>query len=64
MRIAYASDIHLEFDSSLALTGLSTADGLFLAGDVDTICRKSNIGRLLFQSGASHSTLKTQHLVS
>ncbi|MEY2333601.1 metallophosphoesterase [Acidithiobacillus ferrianus] len=46
MRIAYASDLHLEFDSSLTLftlTGLSTpavgttADVLVLAGDVDTI---------------------------
>ena len=37
MRIAYASDLHLEFDSSLTLTGLSTADVLVLAGDVDTM---------------------------
>ena len=37
MRIAYASDLHLEFDDSLTLTGLSTADVLVLAGDVDTM---------------------------
>ncbi|MDD2747237.1 MAG: metallophosphoesterase [Acidithiobacillus ferrooxidans] len=37
MKIAYASDLHLEFDSSLTLTGLSTADVLVLAGDVDTM---------------------------
>ena len=37
MRIAYASDLHLEFDSSITLTGLSTADVLVLAGDVDTM---------------------------
>ena len=37
MRIAYASDLHLEFDSSLTLTGLSTADVLVLSGDVDTM---------------------------
>ena len=35
MRIAYASDLHLEFDASLTLTGLSNADVLVLAGDVD-----------------------------
>ena len=37
MRIAYASDLHLEFNSTLTLTGLSTADVLVLAGDVDTM---------------------------
>ena len=37
MRIAYASDLHLEFDSSLTLTGLSGVDVLVLAGDVDTM---------------------------
>lgn len=37
MRIAYASDLHLGFDSSLTLPGLSTADVLVLAGDVDTM---------------------------
>lgn len=37
MRIAYASDLHLEQDSSITLTGLSTADVLVLAGDVDTL---------------------------
>ncbi|EGQ60904.1 hypothetical protein GGI1_03326 [Acidithiobacillus sp. GGI-221] len=43
MRIAYASGLHLEFDSSLTMTGLSTpavgttADVLVLAGDVDTM---------------------------
>ena len=37
MKIAYASDLHLEFDDSLTLTGLSTADVLVLAGDVDTM---------------------------
>ena len=37
MRIAYASDLRLEFDSSLTLTGLSGADVLVLAGDVDTM---------------------------
>ena len=37
MRIAYASDLHLEFNPSITLTGLSTADVLVLAGDVDTM---------------------------
>ena len=41
MRIAYASDLHLEFDDSLTLTGLSTpaapADVLVLAGDVEIL---------------------------
>ena len=37
MRIAYASDLHLEFDFSLTLTGLSGVDVLVLAGDVDTM---------------------------
>ncbi|MDA8114213.1 MAG: metallophosphoesterase [Acidithiobacillus sp.] len=37
MRIAYASDLHLEFDSSITLTGLSSVDVLVLAGDVDTM---------------------------
>ncbi|WP_226822070.1 metallophosphoesterase [Acidithiobacillus ferridurans] len=43
MRIAYASDLHLEFDASITLTGLSTpagdpaVDALVLAGDVDTM---------------------------
>ncbi len=37
MRIAYASDLHLEFDDSLTLTGLSGVDVLVLAGDVDTM---------------------------
>jgi Icc-related predicted phosphoesterase len=37
MRIAYASDLHMEFNDSLTLTGLSTADVLVLAGDVDTM---------------------------
>ncbi len=37
MKIAYASDLHLEFNPSITLTGLSGADGLVLAGDVDTM---------------------------
>ena len=49
MRIAYASDLHLEFNPSITLTGLSapavgfapgtctTVDVLVLAGDVDTM---------------------------
>ncbi|MHB1641441.1 MAG: metallophosphoesterase [Acidithiobacillus sp.] len=37
MRIAYASDLHLEFDSSITMTGLSGVDVLVLAGDVDTM---------------------------
>ncbi|MHB8365515.1 MAG: metallophosphoesterase [Acidithiobacillus sp.] len=37
MKIAYASDLHLEFDSSITLTGLSGVDVLILAGDVDTM---------------------------
>lgn len=37
MRIAYASDLHLELDASITMPGLSTADVLILAGDVDTM---------------------------
>ncbi|MBU2760945.1 metallophosphoesterase [Acidithiobacillus sulfurivorans] len=41
MRIAYASDLHLEFDNSFTLTGLSMptgpADVLVLAGDVEIL---------------------------
>lgn len=35
VRIAYASDLHLEFDDTLTLTGLSDVDVLVLAGDVN-----------------------------
>jgi Predicted phosphohydrolases len=35
MKIAYASDLHLEFDDTLTMTGLSGVDVLILAGDVD-----------------------------
>jgi hypothetical protein len=37
MRIAYASDLHLEFGGPLTLTVLSHVDVLVLAGDVDTL---------------------------
>ena len=37
MRIAYASDLHLEFANSLTLAGLSGVDMLILAGDVGTM---------------------------
>ncbi|MGE4530124.1 MAG: metallophosphoesterase [Acidithiobacillus sp.] len=37
MRIAYASDLHLEFNTPVTLTGLATVDVLILAGDVDTM---------------------------
>lgn len=36
MRIAYASDLHLEFRLPLVLSGLATADVLILAGDIET----------------------------
>lgn len=35
MKIAFASDPHLEFDDTLTLTGLSNVDVPILAGDVD-----------------------------
>lgn len=34
MRVAFASDLHLEFNPSITLTGLSKADVLVIAGDV------------------------------
>lgn len=36
LNMAYASDLHLEFNDSLPLTGLDGVDVLVLAGDVDT----------------------------
>ncbi len=36
MRIAYASDLHLEFGGQLTTDGLADADVLVLAGDVET----------------------------
>jgi Icc-related predicted phosphoesterase len=35
VRIAFASDLHLEFNPAVTLTGISKADILVLAGDVD-----------------------------
>ncbi|MBU2750179.1 metallophosphoesterase [Acidithiobacillus thiooxidans] len=37
MKIAFASDLHLEFDDTLTLTGLSNVDVLILASDVDVL---------------------------
>jgi Icc-related predicted phosphoesterase len=34
VRVAFASDLHLEFNPSITLTGISKADVLVLAGDV------------------------------
>ena len=36
MRIAFASDLHLEFDSTIPFSGLGSVDLLILAGDVET----------------------------
>jgi Icc-related predicted phosphoesterase len=37
MKIAYASDLHLEFSYELILSGLTSVDVLVLAGDIDTM---------------------------
>ncbi len=37
MKIAYASDLHLDHNPSIPLSGLPAADVLVLAGDVDTM---------------------------
>lgn len=63
MRIAYTSDLHLEFDSTIMLTGLSTpamgttADVLVLAGNVDRMLEYYTelLRRLLEMSAISQS---------